>query len=309
MSKATRKSRVSVVVVTRNRKEELKACMRSILGSENSPFEIIVVDSGSEIPVSTWLKKKFPKVKIIRSDENVGAAAGRNLGIKASGGDYIFFMDDDATIDKFTMGLLLKVFRENKKTGIVQPLVYDMQKRNYVQGAGHTINLLTGRARAWGLMEKDRGQYGFLREIPMTGGICLIKREVFRKIGLFDEDYFIPYEDSDLCIRATKAGYKVFCSGEAKSWHQGKKATAVDVKLEWMGIITPERAYRIARNKMIFMRKHAPLGNFLIFLFVVLPVYVLVQSAVIILSKRADVLINYWNGFLSGLAYMVAYKD
>ncbi|KKQ25813.1 MAG: hypothetical protein US39_C0004G0058 [Microgenomates group bacterium GW2011_GWC1_37_12b] len=299
---------VSAVIVTMNRKDELIDCIDSLIKSKCIFSEIVVVDNGSKIPTKSFLSKKFPKVKIIRSEVNIGAAAGRNLGIKNVNGDFIFFMDDDAVIDNMAICQMLEVFKKYKNVGLVQPKVYDKDQPTVIQGAGHTINLMTGRAKAWGIMEPDHGQYDNDREIPMTGGIVLVKKSVIKKIGVFDEDYFIPYEDSDLCMRATKAGFKVYCSGEAKSWHQGKKATAVNPRLEWMGVTTPERAYRIARNKIIFMRKHAPLANKVIFMLVILPFYALAHSAIIVSSNRFDIFFNYWKGLFSGLLYFLTYK-
>ena len=301
--------RISAVIVTRNRKEELIECIDSLLKSQCKISEIIVVDNGSAEPVSRLLKGRFSRLKIVREEENVGAAAGRNIGIKNSSGSYYFFTDDDATIDKNTLCDILELFKTKKRVGIVQPKVYDKDKPDFLQGTGHTINLLTGRAKAWGVMEKDVGQYGEDREIPMTGGICLVKKEVIDKIGMFDEDYFIPYEDSDLCIRATKAGFKVYCSGNAKAWHQGKKITAVSPRLEWMGITTPERAYRVARNKMIFMRKHAPFLNLVFFLLVIVPMFAITHSTIIVSSARFDIFASYWQGLLSGLVYFLTYKE
>lgn len=301
-------SKISAIIVTMNRKKELIESIDSLIKSKCKISEIIVVDNGSEKPASVFLKKKFKNIKVIRSDKNLGAAAGRNMGIKPATGNYYFFMDDDAVVDKNAICEMLELLKTIKGAGIVQPKVYDKDKPELLQGVGHTINLLTGRAKAWGVMEEDYGQYDKDREIPMTGGICLIKRKVIDKIGMFDEDYFIPYEDSDLCMRATKAGFKVYCSGTAKAWHQGKKTTAVNPRLEWMGITTPERAYRIARNKMMFIRKHARITDLIIFLFVILPFYAMAHSAIIISSGRLDILTSYWTGLFSGLWYFITYR-
>lgn len=296
---------VSAIIVTRDRKKDLLECVDSISKSSYRPIEITVIDNNSKTPVASWLKKSYPKVKIIRTNENIGAAAGRNMGIKNSKGDFYFFTDDDARIDKETINYLMEVFRKKKEVGIVQPIVLDKDKPDTLQGAGHGINLLTGRIYAWGVMEKNIGQYNEMREIPLAGGICLVKKSVIDKIGMFDEEYFIPYEDSDLCQRAQKAGFKIYCYGRAKSWHQGKKSTFVNSKLEWLGITTPERAYRVARNKIIYMKKNAPFLNVVFFTAVLLPVYAILHSLIILSSKRVDIFSQYWKGVISGLDYLL----
>lgn len=298
---------VSVVIVSKDRKKDLIECINSYLNSSYEPLEIIVVDNNSKPSLITWLPKRYPQVKLITSDVNLGAAEGRNRGLEAAAGDYILFTDDDAYADKDMVKNLVSVFEKNKRAGIVQPLVYDKQKKNILQGAGHDIDLTTGRIKASGVREIDRGQYEGLREVPMCGCIWMVRRSVFNKVGNYDEDYFIPYEDSDFSLRARKAGYKLYCYSSAKTWHRGPKATYIHPLLEWLGITSPERAYRIARNKIIFMRKHSPFPQNLLFFFILLPAYFLLHTLIILSSLKFDVLIRYWGGFLSGILYALLY--
>lgn len=298
---------VSVVVVSRDRKKDLIECLDSYLKSSYRPIEIIVVDNASKPPIATWLSKKYPSVTLITSETNIGAAAGRNKGLATAKGEYILFTDDDAYAECDMVKHLVWVFKENRQAGIIQPLVYDKQKKNLLQGAGHDISLTTGRIKAWGVREVDKGQYNGLREVSMCGCVWMVKREVFEKIGNYDENYFIPYEDSDFSLRARNAGYKLYCYSEAKTWHQGHKNTYVSPQIEWLGITSPERAYRVARNKMIFMRKHSPFPNNIFFFFILSPLYNIIHSAIIIIAGRFDILAKYWMGFFSGLLFSLLY--
>lgn len=300
-----KKNLVSVVIVTKDRKKDLTACIDSYLKSTYSPIEIIVVDNASRPPVATWLKNSA--VKIVNMENNVGAAAGRNFGLEKASGDYILFTDDDATCAKDMITNLVEAFRIKKDAGIIQPLVYDNRNKTLLQGAGHDIDLTTGRIKASGVRENDQGQYEGIREVPMCGCVWMVKREVFEKVGNYDEDYFIPYEDSDFSIRVKKAGFKLYCYSKAKTWHRGLKATFVHPWIEWLGITTPERAYRVARNKMIFMRKHSPFPNILVFFFVLMPTYVLIHSIIILAARRFDVLFKYILGALSGIFYATTF--
>lgn len=300
---------VSVVIVSKDRKKDLIECIDSYVGSSYINLEIIVVDNASLPSLSSWLTKKYPKVKLISSDKNLGAAAGRNLGFTNSSGQYILFTDDDAYADKDMVKFLVAVFEQNPKAGIIQPLVYDKNDKNMLQGAGHDIDLTTGQIRASGVREKDLGQYEGLREVPMCGCVWMVKREVFDRIGNYDEDYFIPYEDSDFSIRARDAGFKLFCYSKAKTYHQGQKSTYVHPRVEWLGITSAERAYRVARNKMIFMRKHFIFPNTLIFFLILLPVYTVIHSLIIASSGKWDILARYWRGFFSGLKFCFTYTN
>jgi SAM-dependent methyltransferase len=133
----------------------------------------------------------------------------------------------------------------------------------------------------------------------------MVKRGVFSKIGNYDEDYFIPYEDSDFSIRARKAGFGLYCNSKAKTYHQGLKTTYVHPWVEWLGITSAERAYRVARNKIIFMRKHSPFPANIFFFFVMLPSYAAIHSLIILFTARFDILAKYWLGLASGIGYAV----
>lgn len=300
-----RKQKISAVIVTRNRPSELKEAIGSLVNQVN---ELVVVDNGSEKGVLDGIKNKFKNVKFIASNKNLGGAGGRNLGLKYTKGEYILFMDDDAKAGSSMVKELSLVLTRYSDAGIVQPKIYEKERKNILQGIGHGINLLTGRVYGWGVHESDRGQYEEIREIPMAGCTWMVKREVFKKIGNYDEDFFIPYEDSDFSWRARKAGFRVLYVPKAKVWHQGPKATFVHPWVEWLGITIPERAYRIARNKIIFMRKHAPLPNLLFFLFILVPAYTIAHSAILLAVWRVDILLNYWRGIFSGIRYSINYR-
>lgn len=301
-----KKPLVSVVVVTRDREKDLRECIEGYKNCNYKSLEIIVVDNASSRPVKNWLKGKYRNIKVITLDHNTGAAQGRNIGFIHSAGDYIIFTDDDAYPAKGMVLELVKAFTKKKDAGIIQPLVYDKQKKAELQGAGHDINLLTGRITAWGVREKDIGQYEGIREVPLCGCVWMVKREVFDKIGGYDEDYFIPYEDSDFSLRARMAGYKLYCVSNAKTYHQGPKKTYVHPWVEWLGITSPERAYRVARNKILFISKHANIAKLFFFLSVILPLYTVAHSIIIIAAGKLDILRMYWKGVLSGIGNVLS---
>ncbi len=295
--------KTSVVIVTRDRKKELIECLESILNQTKKAEEIIVIDNASKRNVKKVLGRKFSKVKVFRSEVNLGGAGGRNLGLFHSKGKFILFMDDDAVADPNMIKELLKVIEKNSKVGIVQPKIYEKERPNFIQGVGHGINLKTGRVFGIGVHEEDKGQYEKVIEIPMAGCTWMVRREVFEKIGDYDEDIFIPYEDSDFSFRSSKVGYKINFVPKAKVWHMGSKKTFVHSWLQWLGITSPERSFRVSRNKIIFMNKHAKKSDFLFFMFFYEPVYAILHSLIILATGRLDIFVNYWKGLISGIDY------
>lgn len=299
------KKLVSVIVVTKDRKKEVLQCLASIFAQTYNPLEVILVDNASTDDTLDSVSKKFPKTIIIKSTKNTGGAGGRNLGIDKASGKFLLFMDDDTRADQDMIKELLLILKKGKDIGIVQPKIYIKERKKTLQGVGHGINLLTGRVYGLGVGEVDRGQYDKNMEIPLAGCTWMVKKDVVDKIGKYDEDYFIPYEDSDFSQRARKAGFRVLLAWKAKVWHRGPKKSGISPNLQWIGITTPDRAYRTSRNKIIFMRKHAPLINFIFFLLVLVPLYTLVHSLIMISNKRVDMLLDYWRGLFSGYLYIV----
>lgn len=299
----TKKDLVSVVIVTRNRNEDLRVCLDSIFKQTYRPLEVVVVDNGSEKHVKKVFQRRYSKVKFVRSEVNLGGAGGRNLGLLNAKASMILFLDDDTQADKNMISELVRVMKKGKNVGIVQPKIYEMERKNVIQGVGHGINLSNGRVYGIGVHVEDNGQFEDVMEIPMAGCTWMVRREVFEKIGDYDEEIFIPYEDSDFSYRTGKSGYKVLYVPKAKIWHRGAKKTFVHPWLEWIGITTPERSFRVARNKIIFMKKHASSDTFLTFLFFYLPMYSVLHTVIIIRSGRWDILSNYWRGIFSGIDY------
>ncbi len=301
-----KKDLVSVVLITRNRKKEALKAVGSIYRQTYKRLEVILVDNASLDDTAKIIKKKYPKTKIITCQINRGAAGGRNLGLKLTKGELLLFMDDDACADRHMVSELVKAVKQDPRIGIVQPKIYDMDRANIIQGLGHDINLLTGRVSGIGVGEEDCGQYEKSADITMVGCTWLVKREVFTKIGNYDEDFFIPYEDSDFSLRARRAGFRVCLAPQALVWHSSHVGSDIPPKLVWIGITTPDRAFRISCNKLIFMKKHASNFHLIIFLFVFTPIYTILHSVIIFSSGRFDILINYWKGLMAGLFYVLS---
>ncbi|KKQ25814.1 MAG: hypothetical protein US62_C0029G0016 [Candidatus Woesebacteria bacterium GW2011_GWA1_37_8] len=301
---------VSVIIVTKDRGNQLKECINSFVKNSYTPLEIIVVDNASNVPVEKMLKTKYKNIILVRNNENKGAAEGRNIGINVAKGKYLLFSDDDAVASVNMVSELVNVFKKYENAGIVQPLIYDKQNKKLFQGAGHNIDLLTGRIKpfginVWGQSEKDMGQYSGIREVPMCGCVWMVKRKVFEKIGNYDPEYFIPYEDSDFSVRAKKAGFKLYCTSKAISFHPTAKKSDLGTLIQFLGVNSPERAYRLSRNKIIFMKKHSPFPKNILFFLIFLPILTLIHTAMILLSRNIKVLFYYWYGVISGLDYLI----
>ncbi|HVW97008.1 MAG TPA: glycosyltransferase family 2 protein [Mucilaginibacter sp.] len=260
--------KVSVITVNFNQPQVTEELLKSI-PDHGEWLEIIVIDNGSTVvSINNW-QDLYPHVKFIRSARNLGFAGGNNLGIDNATGDYLFFVNNDT---EFTEGLVEKlasVLDDNPAVGMVSPMIKYFHHQNLIQYAGYTaMNYSTGRNACIGLREQDKGQYDHITG-PTTychGAAMMIRREAIEKAGKMSEVFFLYYEEVDWCEHIKRAGYEAWVCTDALILH--KESVSV-------GKTTGLKEYFMNRNRMLFIRRNAPLLKKLIFypffIFVVAP--------------------------------------
>ena len=215
------KPTISIIISNFNGEKFLKRCLYSILAEGEKPFEIVVIENGSTDDSVTLLKKEFgntDKIKLIFLEKNVGPARGRNIGIKNSSGNYIFFLDNDTKIKQGWFEETVRFFDTYKKAGLVQVKLLSMGTNRF-DSAGELISplgFLVERARS----AEDTGQFDQADPIfgLKTAG-AIVRREVIDKIKGFDEDYYIYWEDTDFAWRTWLAGFEVLFAPTIVVWH------------------------------------------------------------------------------------------
>lgn len=246
---------VAVVILNYKVKKETLGCIKSVLGSDYKNLQIIVVDNNSGDNLEKEIKK-FSDVIFIQNKKNLGFTGGNNVGIKyalIAGADYIFILNPDTLIDKSCISALVNNINESLPAGrqgdILGPKIY-FYKSHKIWYAGGILDKLNVIGKHRGVDEEDIGQYKSIEETDYVSGAALfVKRKVFERIGLFDEKYFLYYEDSDFCMRAKKAGFRVLYAPEAVVFHKNARST---------GLGSPLQDYFITRNRMLFASKFLP---------------------------------------------------
>jgi len=272
---------VSIVIVTRNRKEVTSECLKSVLAMNYPHFEVILVDNGSTDGTAEEIKKRFSKVLVVAAKENLGLNGGKNLGQKEAKGNFVLFLDSDTVVDKYFLSELVSLAKSDPKIGVVCPKMYYFDQKDIIWYAGVKLNLFTSRTDNIGHDEKDKGQYDCVSETLFAPTAYLATREVVNKLKGHEEMFFMTYGDTDYGFRAIEAGYKVMFCPEAKLWHRlGKDENTKTIR--GLGFNLPMRAYYFARNRVIFMKRHAPKINFLVFLFFFFPLMTIYFSYKII---------------------------
>jgi GT2 family glycosyltransferase len=227
---------------------------------EDESLEVIVVDNASKTDEATLIEQRFPQVTVIRSEKNLGFAGGNNLGIKASHGKYLFFVNND-TVFKREKGIvksekyasafqpLIERLESSKKIGAVCPKIRFAWDDNPIQYAGYTpLSSITMRNRSIGFGEPDRGQYDKAHTTPYAhGAAMMVKREVIEKAGLMPECYFLYYEELDWSMMIRRSGYEIWYEPACIIYHKESQAT---------GQNSPLKTYYITRNRLLFNQRN-----------------------------------------------------
>jgi GT2 family glycosyltransferase len=217
---------VSVIIPNWNGIGLLKKCLDSLKSQSYKDFEILVIDNGSTDGSVGYIKKNYPHVNLIELKSNTGFAPAVNLGVKICTGLYTVLLNNDAAMDKDCLKFLVSEAKAKKDCGMVAAKILQMDNPRLIDSAGDYIDAV-GHANNIGYGEKDgekyeKGGYVFM----VSGGGCLIKREVFESIGFFDPDYFAYMEDVDFSLRAQMAGFKAWFEPKAKIYHKHKATSS-----------------------------------------------------------------------------------
>lgn len=239
--------KVAVVILNYKLKKETLNCIKSVLKTDDRNLIIYLVDNNSKDGIEEEVGK-LGKVVFIQAGENLGYSGGNNLGIKkalSDGADDIFVLNPDTTIRKDTIPILARK-ASFYNVSILSPKIYFANSHTiwYAGGKFDEANVLGTHI---GVDEVDKKQFDDDKEVDFaTGAAMFVSAKVFKRIGFFDERYFLYYEDSDLCFRARKAGYKIMYIADAVVYHENAKAT---------GLGSPTQDYYITRNRMLFASK------------------------------------------------------
>ena len=218
---------------------------------ENQSIEVIVVDNASKADEATIIEQRYPQVKVIRSNKNLGFAGGNNLGIKAAHGKYLFFINNDTLLPRGERILqpLIKRLESSPKVGLVCPKIRFAWGDNPIQFAGYTpLSRITMRNHAIGCGESDHGQYDTAHPTPYAhGAAMMLKHEVIEKSGLMPECYFLYYEELDWSMMIRRTGYDIWYEPAVTVFHKESQTT---------GQQSPLRTYYITRNRLLFVKRN-----------------------------------------------------
>jgi GT2 family glycosyltransferase len=245
-------SSVAVVIPNWNTLDVLQGCIESVRAQDMPVAELLVVDNGSVDGSLAFLREE--RIPHVAYDANVGFAGAVNLGVAHTAAPFVCILNADTLIEPDALRLLTAALSAKPMLGGVQPLILQLEDdgpgdptdpRARVYSAGQRLTR-DGRGREEGMKEtRDAVSIQTGEIFGVCGAACLLRRELFGRLGGYDERYFAFYEDVDLNIRARIAGWQFELAPDAVVWHIGNVAWKTGFRRP-----DAENARLVARNRL-----------------------------------------------------------
>jgi GT2 family glycosyltransferase len=245
--------KVTIVILTWNNKDDTIECLDSLSSLTYANFDIVLVDNGSTDGSVACINARFPDLVIIANEKNLGFAEGNNVGITyalTKGVEYVLILNNDTLVEPGFLQALIEVAESDPRIGIVGPKIAHHNNPAKIWSTGGRVSLFRGLST--NSHENCRG----IKIVDYVSGCALlIKTETIKRVGLFDKDYFLYYEDSDLNFRAQLQGYLSIVNCDTTILHK----TGASL------IVRDPIYYYVPRNRLLFMKKHGRWYHYLTF--------------------------------------------
>ena len=243
-----------IVIIYSGRRDDLVECLDSLHRNSYSNYRIIVLDYILSDGLTKMVRDNYPDAFVVELSENLGYAGNNNVGIKLAleyGAEWILLLNDDIVLDTACLSLLIEKSEGDANIGIAGPLVLHFDEPNIIQSAGGTLDKYWSNNHIGG-NEVDQGQFSNAQLVDWVSGCAiLVRRKVIEQVGMLDTGYFLYWEETEWCLRANRADWKIINIPQARLWHKG-------VQRDYQP--KPYVTYYMTRNHLFTLSKHkAPL--------------------------------------------------
>lgn len=231
--------KISIIIVSWNTRELLRECLESVFKNPLAHLvEVFVIDNASADGSADMVAQNFPQVNLTASKENLGFGKANNIGIRQAAGDYVLLLNPDTEIFPDTLQKSMDFMAAHPDCGIMgcRMLYADRKLQPSIRRFPSFVPIFLMAVKAPKIFKSLKAidrylatdfDYSKTQEVDQVmGAYMFIRKQVLKKIGVFDEDFFIWFEEVDLCLRAHKAGFKVMYDPEASIIHHGGKSFA-----------------------------------------------------------------------------------
>lgn len=267
--------KITVIIVTHNSRIKLPDCLDSV-ERQNYPkdlLKIMVIDNNSTDSTVGYVREKYPKVKLIANQTNLGFAAANNQGYylaQKNKSDYLFLANDDIILEPNCLSHLAKIIASQNKIAAVQPKILLYPQKDQINSFGNSLHYL---GFAFCNYYKRQDNLGITKPLATpypSGAAVLIKMSALEEVGLFDERLFMYHEDVDLGWRLNLAGYKVLLDPLAVVYHKYNYSKA------------KYKFYYMDRNRLVIL-----LENYRVLtIILILPMLILMEIGLVLFSIK-----------------------
>lgn len=228
---------VSIILVSYNTEALTRDCLKSIVEKTSDVnYDIWVVDNNSNDNSCEMIKREFPQVHLLENKENKGFGAANNQAIKLSDAKYVFLLNTDTLLLNNAVKILYDYIEANPEIGACGGNLFD-SNGNHVHCYGHYKTFMSKMVKTFKLgcffpkedfINNDKGQNegNEFKEVDIiVGADLMLKRSVLDRVGIFDEDFFLYDEETELQYRIKQAGYKIMLNPDSKIAHLEGKST------------------------------------------------------------------------------------
>lgn len=248
---------VSIILVSYKTKDLTRNCIKSIVEkTKNISYDIFVVDNNSQDGTCEMLKEEFPFVKLIENSQNIGFGAANNLAIKESDAEYVFLLNTDTLLVNNAVKILHDFLENNRQVGVCGANLYD-ENMNHIHSYGVFLTLKRQMLKTFFMFriffpnemklmfDKGYNQQNELKSVDyITGADMMVRKSVLDEAGLFDERFFLYFEENELQYRIRKSGYDIFINPEAQIIHLHGKSPKENER----------KVYEYRKSQYLFLR-------------------------------------------------------
>lgn len=247
--------KIILISVCYNDQTQLPRFVNALRDLRYPNFNFVLVDNGSHDESAVLVKRLYPEAVVLRPQQNLGTTGGWNLGLQHAlglGTDYVMFISLDIVLDPACLDRLVGCVESDAQIGAANPILLFSDEPHKVEMYGSSLDIRNGWMHQEHRGATDLSSLPRMRDTQsLDGGTLLVRADVIRRIGGFDEKFFMYFEDADLSLRIRKAGYRTVAVRDARAWHCHRQNRR--------GIAYPHEVFYLARNRFYFARKHAGL--------------------------------------------------
>ena len=249
------------IVIPHYRAEILVDCLQSLYEHTATPIRVIVVDDGPDAPSISRARERFPQIKVLRNESNLGFSASCNRGLNEARTRYAVLLNDDTRVTDDWLSPLLEAAEQDPAIAACQPKLmsathpgmfdYGGAAGGHIDSLGYTFC----RGRILGHIEADEGQYD--ESVPLfwaCGSALFLRVAAVREVDMLDLDFFMHFEEIDLCWRLRLAGHRVLSVPKSVVIHHSGFTLPPD---------SYGKSYLNHRNNLVMLYKNSPASRLL----------------------------------------------